>query len=107
MECLECTCDMRVSFSLPTDSLEDGAGPWDVVPIVLQVVAAMGRLMMYVAEGGSKRHPLGRSAADEVLVFAPAFSRSRVMVRHGTGINRQPIVARVIREEFHPRLGLA
>jgi hypothetical protein len=36
----------------------------------------MDRLMMYVAEGGSKRHPLGRSAADEVLIFAPEFSRS-------------------------------
>ena len=51
---------MRVSFSLLTDSQDDGASPWDVVAIVLQVVGAMDRLMMYVAEGGSKRHPLGR-----------------------------------------------
>jgi hypothetical protein len=76
MECLDYTCDMRVSFSLLTDSQDDGASPGDVVAIVLQVVGAMDRLMMYVAEGGSKRHPLGRSAADEVLIFAPEFSRS-------------------------------
>ena len=98
---------MRVSFGLLTDSLDDGAGPWDVLAIVLQVVGALGRLMMYVAEGGSKRNPLGRSGADEVLVFAPEFSRSRVMVQHGTGIDRQTIVARVIGEECHPRLRLA
>ena len=106
MDCLEYTCDMRVSLSLLTDSQDDGASPWDVVAIVLQVVGA-NRLMMYVAEGGSKRHPLGRSAADEVLVFAPEFSRSRVLVQHGIGIDRQTIVTRVIGEESHPRLGLA
>ena len=55
---LEYSCDMRVSFSLLTDSQDDGANPWD----------AMCRLLMYVAEDGSKRHPLGRSTADEVLV---------------------------------------
>jgi len=98
---------VRVSFGLLTDSQDGGANPWDAVAIGLQVVAAMGRLMMYVAEGGSKRHPLGRSAADEVLVFAPEFSRSRVVVQHGTGIDRQTIEARVIGEESHPRLGLA
>ena len=89
---------MRVSFGLLTDSQDGGASPWDVVATVLQVVAAMGRLMMYVAEGGSKCDPLGRSAADKVLVFSPEFSRSRVMVRHGTSIVRQTIVARVIGE---------
>src|SRR5271157_4174108 len=52
---------MRVSFSLLTDSQDDGASPWDVVAIVLQVVGTMDRLVMYLAEGGSKRHPLGRS----------------------------------------------
>ena len=98
---------MRVSFGLLTDTQDGGASQWDVVAKVLQVVAATGRLMMYVAEGGSKRHPLGRSAADEVLVVAPEFSRSRVMVQHGTGIDRRTIVARVIGEESHPRLGLA
>ena len=107
MDCLDYSCDMRVSFSLPIDSQDDGASPWDVVAIVLQVVGAMDRLMMYVAEGGSKRHPLGRSAADEVLVFAPEFSRSRVPVQHGIGIDRQTIVPRVIGEESRPRLGLA
>jgi len=96
-----------VSFSLLTHSQDDGASPWDVVPIVLQVVGSMDRLMMYVAEGGSNRHPLGRSAADEVLVFAPEFSRSRVLVQLGTGIDRQTIVARVIGEKSYPRLGLA
>jgi len=107
MECLEYTYDMRVSFSLLTDSLDDGASPWDVVAVVLQVVGALGRLLMYVAEGGSKRHPLGRSAANEVRVFAPEFSRSRVLVQHGIGIDRQTVVSRVIGEESHPRLGLA
>src|SRR5271165_2168787 len=107
MECLECPCDLRVSFSLLTDSQNDGASPWDVVAIVLQVVGAMDRLIMYLAVGGSKVHPPGRSASDEVLVFAPEFSRSRVLVRHGIGIDRQTMVARVIGEESHPRLGLA
>ena len=106
MDCLEYTCDMRVSFSLLTDSQDDGASPWDVVAIVLQVVGAMDRLMMYVAEGGSKCHPLSGSAADEVLVLVPEFSRSRVLVQHGIGIDRQTI-ARVIGEESDPRFGLA
>ena len=108
MDCLEYTCDMGMSSSLLTDSQDDGASPWHVVAIVLQVVGAMDRLMMYVAEGGSKRHPLGRSAADEVLVVAPEFSRSSVMVQHGIGIgiDRQTIVPRLIGEESHPRLAL-
>jgi hypothetical protein len=72
---------MRVSFSLLTDSQDDGASPWQVVAIVLQVVDTMDRLMMYLAEGGSERHQLARSAADEVFVFAPEFSRSRVLFR--------------------------
>ena len=59
---------MRVSFSLLTDSQDDGASPWDAA-IVLQVVGAMDGLMMDVAEGGSKRHPLRRSAADKVRVL--------------------------------------
>jgi hypothetical protein len=46
---------VRVSFSLLTDSQDDRASPWDVVPIVLQLTDAMDRLMMYEAEGGSKR----------------------------------------------------
>jgi len=107
MDCLEYTCDMGVSSSLLTDSQDDGASPWHVVAIVLQVVCAMDRLMMYVAEGGSKRHPLGRRAAHEVLVFAPEFSRSSVLVQHGSGIDRPTIVPRLIGEESHPRLGLA
>ena len=98
---------MGVSSSLLTDSQDDGASPWHVVAIVLQVVGAMDRLMMYVTEGGSKRHPLGRSAAEEVLVFAPEFSRSSVLVHHGIGIDRQTIVPRLIGEESLPRLGLA
>jgi hypothetical protein len=53
MDCLEYTCDMRVSFSLLTDSQDGGASPWNVVAIVLQAVGAMDRLMMYVAEGGA------------------------------------------------------
>ena len=54
---------MRVNFSLLADSQDNGASPRDVAAIVLQIVA-MDRLMMYVAAGGSKRHTLGRSAAD-------------------------------------------
>src|ERR1700690_962790 len=108
MDCLEYTCDMRVSFSLLADSQDGGASPWDVVAIVREVVGTMDRLMMYVGEGGSKRHPLGWSAADELLVFAPEFSRSRVLVQHGIGIDRQTMVAPVIiGDESHPRLGLA
>ena len=107
MECLECPCDMRVSFSLLTDSQDDGASPWDVVAIVLEVVGATDRLITYLAKGGSKRRPLGRSVADEVLVFAPEFSRARALVQHGIGIDRQAIVTRAIGEESHPRLGLA
>ena len=107
MDCLEYTCDMRVSLSLLTDSQDDGASPWDVVAIVLQVIDAMDRLMIYVAEGGRNRHPLDRSSVDEVLVFAPKFSRSRVLAQHGIGIDRQTIVARVIGEESHARLGPA
>jgi hypothetical protein len=87
MDCLEYTRDMRVSFSLLTDSQDDGASPWQVVAIVFQVGRAMDRLTMYVAEGGSKRHPIGGSTADETLVFAPEFSRSRVLVQHGIGID--------------------
>ena len=85
MDCLEYPGDMRVSFSLLTDSQDDGASPWDVAAIVPQVVGTMDRLMIYVAEGGSKRHPLGRSDFDEVLVFAknsavPASWFSRALV---------------------------
>ena len=55
--------------------------------------------------GANVIHLVG-SAADEVLVFAPEFSRSRVLVQHATDTDRQTI-ARVIGEESHPRLGLA
>ena len=106
MDCLEYTCDMGVSSSLLTDSPDDGASPWHVVAEVLHVVGAIDRLMMYVAKGGSKRHPLGRSAAHEVLVFAREFSRSSFLVQHGIGIDRQTIVPRLIEKESHPRLGL-
>jgi hypothetical protein len=47
------------------------------------------------------------SAAEEVLVVAPEFSRSRVLVQYGFGIDRQTIVTRVIGDGSHPRLGLA
>ena len=69
---------MRVNFSLLADSQDNGASPRDVAAVVLQIVA-MDRLMMYVAAGGSKRHTLGRSAADEVPVFVPEFERSCVL----------------------------
>ena len=98
---------MGVSSSLLADSQDDGAGPGRVVAVVLQVVGAMDCLMMYLSEGGSKRHPLGRSAADEVFVPAPEFSRFSVLFQHGIGIDRQTIVPGLIGEESHPRLGLA
>jgi len=41
------------------------------------------------------------------LFFAPEFSRSSVLVQHGSGIDRPTIVPRLIGEESHPRLGLA
>jgi len=88
---------MGVSFSLLTDSQDDGACPWD----------AMDRLMMYLAEDGSKRHPLGRSTADEVLVWVPEFNRSCVLTQHGVDIDRQTIAARAIGDESRRRLGLA
>jgi len=106
MDRLEYTCDVGVSSSLLTDSQDERTSPWHVVAIVLQVVGAMDRLMMYVVEGGSKRHPLGRSAAHEVRVFAREFSRSSVLVQRGIGIDRQTIVPHLIGEESHP-LGLA
>jgi hypothetical protein len=46
------------------------------------------------------------NAADEVLVFAPEFNRSRVLVQHGFAIAGRTIVTRVIGKESHPRLGL-
>jgi hypothetical protein len=98
---------MGVSSSLLTDSQHDGTSPWHVVAKILEVVGAMDRLMRYVAERASKRHPLGRNAAHEVFCFAPKFSRSRVLVQRGIGIDRRTIVARLIGEEPHPRLGLA
>jgi hypothetical protein len=61
--------------------------PWQVVAIVFQVVGAMDRLTMYVAEGRSKRHPIGGSTVHEALIFAPEFSRSSILVRHGIGID--------------------
>ena len=88
---------MRVSFSQLTDSQDDGASPWD----------AGDRLIMYLAEAGSKRHPLGRNTADEVLVWVPEFNRSCVLTQRGIDVDRQTIVARVIGEESHRRLGRA
>lgn len=102
MDCLEYTCDVGVSSSLFTDLQDGGASPWYVVAIILQVIGAMDRLVMYVAEGGSKRHPLGRRTAHEVLAFAPEFSRSFVLVQHGSGVDRPTIVPRLIGEESHP-----
>ena len=87
MDCLEYTCDMRVSFSLLTDSQDDGASPWQVVAIVFQVVGAMDRLTMYVAEGRSKGHPIGGSTAREALILTPEFSRSSILVRHGIALD--------------------
>lgn len=52
---------MRVSFNLLTNSQDDGTSPWDVVAVGLQAVGTMDRLGTYLAEGGSKRHPLHRS----------------------------------------------
>jgi hypothetical protein len=78
---------MGVSSSLLTDSQDDRASPWQVVAIVFQVVGAMDRLMMYVPEGGSKRHPPGGSTTHEAFVFAPEFSRSSILVQRSIGID--------------------
>jgi len=78
---------MGVGSSLLTDSQDDGASPWQVVAIVFQVVGTMDRLMMYVPEGGSKRHPPGWRATHEALVFTPEFSRSSILVQRGIGID--------------------
>jgi hypothetical protein len=78
---------MRVSSSLLTDSQDDGASPRQVVAIVFQVGRAMDRLMLYVAEGGSKHHPIGGSTAHEALISAPEFSRSSFLVGPGIGID--------------------
>ena len=106
MHRLEYTRDMRVSSSLLTESQDDGASPWHVVAIVLQVFGALDGLTMYLAEGGSKHHPLGRSAAHEVLVCAPEFSRPSVLVQHSSGIDKPTIVPRLTGKESLPRLGL-
>jgi hypothetical protein len=98
---------MGVSSSLLTESQDDGASPWHVVAIVLQVFGALDGLMMYLAERGSKHHPLGRRAAHEVLVCAPEFSRSSVLVQHGSGIDKPTIVPRLTGEESLPRRALA
>jgi hypothetical protein len=76
-EYVEYACNVRVNFSLLTDSYDEGASPWDVVPIVLQFIDAIERLPMYLAVGRSKHQ-------------------------------RQTIVGCIMmREESHPRLGLA
>src|ERR1700751_1363880 len=102
MDCFEYTRDVGVSFSLLTDSQDDGASPWHVVAIVLQVICTMDRLVMYGAEGGSNGHPLGRSAAHEVLVVAPEFRRSFVLVQRGFSVDRPTIKPRPIGEGSHP-----
>jgi len=97
---------MWVSSGLLTDSQDDRASPWDVVAIVLQVVGPMDRLTVYLAVGGGKRHPVGESAADEDPVVALEFSRSCALVQRGIGIDRQTIVARIMKAESHPWLSL-
>jgi hypothetical protein len=71
----EYTCDMGVSLSLLNDSWDDGANPWDAVPVVLQVPDAAGRLTSY--------HPVGESKR----------KRSWGCVQRGIGSGRQAIVA--------------
>ena len=106
MNCLEYACDMGVSSGLLTDSHDDGASPRNVVAIVLQAGGTVDRLMCG-AIGGSKCHPIGWSAHDEVPVFVPEFSRFCVLALHGIGVDRPVIVARMIGEESRPRFGLA
>lgn len=96
MNGFEYSCDMGVSFSLLTDSQEDGAGPRDT----------MGRLTMYIHERGTKRRPLGRSASDEVPVRTRELNLS-VLTRQSVDIARPAVVGRAIGEECQPRLGLA
>ena len=113
LEYREYTCDMGVSLSLLNDSWDDGASPWDALPVVPQVPDATGRLTrcLAVRESKRKRPPLARSAAHKVLLFtpqfAPPFGRPCGWVQRGIGSGRQAIVAWIMREEFHPRVGLA
>ncbi len=84
----EYACDMRMSFSLLADSYDEGAGPWEVVPVGLQFIDVVGGLTMYLAEGRSKHQPFARHASDDVFLFASEFDRSCGAVQHGLGINR-------------------
>jgi hypothetical protein len=88
MDCLNYGCDMRVSFSLLPHSQDNGASPWDVAAVVLEVVGATTRLMMCLGKGSRKRH-------------------SRLVVQHGIRIDGRTIVARTIGKESDPRLSPA
>jgi hypothetical protein len=65
---------------------------------MLQIPSAKGRLVGYLAVGGSKRPPLARSAANSVFLFAPQFGRSCGCVQNDIGR---------MKEESHPRVGPA
>jgi hypothetical protein len=71
---LEYPCNMRVNFSLLRDSDDEGANPWDVVPVVLQFIDAMDRLMMYLAGSHDPARP------------ACKCGRSCGVFRNGTGL---------------------
>jgi hypothetical protein len=70
---------------------------------MLQVPDAPGRLMTYLAVGGSQPPPLGPSGVDKVGLFARQFGRS-CRVQHGNGRNT---IVWITREESHPRVDLA
>ena len=107
LEHREYTCDTRVSFSLLSDSNDDGASEWYALPKLLQVLEVIGRLIRKGAVEGSKRRPRPRSTADDVFLYAPQFCGSSSWVQYGIDIEREAIVARVMKEESHRRLGLS
>ena len=88
---------MRVCFNLLADSHDERASPWDGGDCV----------MMRVAKDGRKRYPVGRSTADEVLVWVRELNRFYVPTQRGIDIDRRTIVACVIEEKSQRRLGLA
>ena len=88
MDCLNNGCDMRVSFSLLTNSQDDGASPWNMTAVVLEVIGAMTRLMMCLGISGRKRH-------------------SCDLVHRGVGMDGRTIVACTVGKRYDPRLSPA
>jgi hypothetical protein len=80
----ECSCDMRVRFSLLINSQYDRASQWDVLDIVFQVIGAMDILVVCHAEGG----PLSKCALIGSREAGPSGSKvAEFCVTPGTRID--------------------